>query len=144
MRFNKNRQTPDSANTGTAVAEKPETPFVDGRRSLTVTKTMKARGKGNKEDDKGVDKDVTYIEVNSLGAAVAAILDTVGNDEKAALEVVNSALERAATQKVYDETFGDEIKIRAMIRANVAAGLPEALAEKIARDAFAQAKGGAE
>ena len=135
----KNYQAPDSANTTTAPAA--EVPFVDGKRSLTVNRELKPRGKGGDKDDKGTKVDVTYTEINSLDAALPAILEVAGNDSSKALEIVNAALQRAAVQNVYDATFGDEIKIRGMIRSMVAAGIAESVAEATARDIFAKAKG---
>lgn len=145
MKFNKTRQVADSANTGTAVAEAPATetpdvPFVNGQRTLTEKQTLKPRGKSGEKEHPGVEVEIARIEIDNLSAFVSALLETVGNDEKAALEVANSALSRAATQRVYDATFGDEIKIRAMIRTMVAAGLPEAAADATAREVFAKAK----
>lgn len=125
--------TTETPSTETA---KPEVPFVDGKRVQTKEQTLKPRGKSGEKEHPGVKVNVTFTEVNDLSVAVAAILETVGNDTAAALAVVNSAIERAATQAVYDATFGDEIKIRAMIKTFLAAGMTADVADKTARELF--------
>lgn len=136
---NKLRNATDSANTGAAVADAPtpEVPFENGKRSLTVTRDMKPRGKSGDKEAEATKVTFSYLEVNSLDAALPAILESVGNDTVKALELVNSALERQATSAAYDATFGDEIKIRAMIKTMVAAGVDAEVAEATARNLFA-------
>ena len=103
----------------------------------SIDKLLKPRGKGTGTEHPGVNVSIQVPKTDSLEDAVEALLTVSGNDTAAALETLNSALERAATDKVYGETFGDEIKIRAMIKTMVAAGVPEAIADTTARTLFA-------
>ena len=122
--------TPETEATETPKAEKV---FTDGRYTEIVDRELKPRGKGNEKDAPATKVKVTVIEVNSLDAALPALLDTVGNNEQAALDAVNSMLERTAVKVVYDATFGDEIKVRNLAKTLAAAGIPEAIAMEQAR-----------
>lgn len=97
------------------------------------TRVFKARGKVKAEPKTAT---ITYSKALDLDGA----LQLSGGNEVTLLKYFNSGLEDATNKEKYDELFGNEIKLNALVRDLVALGIAEEVARDHATKLMAEAK----
>lgn len=97
------------------------------------TRVFKARGKVKAEPKTAT---ITYSKALDLPGA----LELSGGDEATLLKHFNAGLASATDKAMYDELFGNEIKLNALVRELVGLGIDEAVARDHAVKLMAEGK----